>query len=189
MQQSCLVLNASYEPLRMFDVPRAIRLVLQGKAEIVESTGKQLRSGSQTIDQPSVIRLVKLVKVPKRLRRQVSNTFLFARDHYQCQYCGRFDRELRQREFLNRDHIVPQSKGGGNTWDNCVTACSSCNAKKDNKLPHEAGLTLRSKPTEPHLVLLKWKVRKLTPLQERYLQMFFGENWREQVSQNAEAKR
>jgi 5-methylcytosine-specific restriction endonuclease McrA len=177
----CLVLNASYEPMRMFDMPRAVRLVFQGKAEVVESTGKVLRSGSREIPQPAVIRLVKMVNVPRKFRRQVSNTFLFARDAYTCQYCGRTDKELRQREALNRDHIMPKSRGGENTWENCVTSCSTCNSKKENRTPQEAGMKLRSEPVEPHLVHLKWKVRKVTAMQEKYLKMFFGEDWRAQV--------
>src|SRR5947209_19196046 len=86
----CLALNASFEPLTMVEVRRALRLVIDGKAEIVESDpASVVRSASLSMPRPVVIRLMKFVHVPRRFRRQVTNSFLFARDHYKCQYCGR----------------------------------------------------------------------------------------------------
>ena len=109
----CLALNASFEPLTMVPMRRALRLVIDGKAEIVEAdTGKVVRSERLTLPRPAVIRLVKFIHVPRRFRRQVTNTFLFARDRYRCQYCGRTMAELRPRESLTRDHLVPISRGG-----------------------------------------------------------------------------
>ena len=177
----CLVLNASFEPLRPMPMRRALRLVMQGKAEVVESHGATIRSASHEVARPVVIRLKKFVRVPRRFRRSVSNTFLFARDQYTCQYCGRTESELGKREFLNRDHIIPQSQGGQNTWENCVTACSTCNAKKDNKTPRAAGMKLRSVPVEPTLVHLRWRVRGLTPIQQKYITLFYGPEWLEQI--------
>lgn len=174
--QACLALNASFEPLRLMPMKRAIRLVLQGKAEVVETDGQVIRSANRELPRPLVIRLVKFIKVPQRFRRKVSNTFLFARDLYTCQYCGRHRTQLKEREALNRDHIIPKSRGGDNTWDNCTTACTTCNSKKDDRTPQEAGLVLRSQPTEPHLVALMWSVRRLTPMQEKYIRMFYGED-------------
>jgi 5-methylcytosine-specific restriction endonuclease McrA len=79
----CLALNASFEPLTMVPVRRALRLVIDGKAEIVEAdAGRLSRSEHLTMPRPAVIRLVKFVHVPRRFRRQVTNTFLFARDGY-----------------------------------------------------------------------------------------------------------
>lgn len=176
MSRACLALNASMEPLKMMSLKRAIRLVLQGKAEVVEvDEGRALRSATSEIPRPLVIRLTKFIKVPRRFRRQVTNTFLFARDNYTCQYCGRHQSKLKAREFLNRDHIHPQSQGGENSWTNCVTACSSCNTRKENKTPKEAGMKLLSTPSEPHLVHLLWTVRNLTPQQEKYIRLFYGD--------------
>lgn len=175
----CLALNSSYEPLALVTVKRAVRLVLDGKAEVIEDNGEPIRWERGQLNRPTVIKLKRFIKVPPKFRRQVTNTFLFARDSYSCQYCGRHEKELKQHKGhdgrLTRDHILPQSKGGGNTWTNCVTACSPCNAKKDNKTPQEAGMRLLSTPTEPHLVALVWAVRKLTPLQRKYITMFYGE--------------
>ena len=83
----CLALNASFEPLTMVPTRRALRLVIEGKAEIVEADGDELiRSARLQMPRPAIIRLVRFVHVPRRFRRQVTNTFLFARDHYTCQY-------------------------------------------------------------------------------------------------------
>jgi 5-methylcytosine-specific restriction endonuclease McrA len=177
MNVMCLLLNSSYEPLRPLPVKRALRLVLKGKADVVEAVEPPIRSASASAPRPVVIRLKKFVRIPRRFRRSVSNTFLFARDGYQCQYCGRHEHELRKREFLNRDHVMPISQGGLNTWENCVTACSSCNAKKDDKRPTDVGMTLLSVPTEPTLVHLRWQVRSLTETQRKYITEFYGVEW------------
>jgi 5-methylcytosine-specific restriction endonuclease McrA len=171
----CLALNASFEPLTIVPARRAVRLVLDGKAEILERDSDRIyRSERRVVPLPSVIRLVRYVHVPYRFRRQVTNTFLFARDDYMCQYCGRHKGELRGRQFLTRDHVRPLSRGGLNTWDNVVTSCSSCNNRKGGRLPKEAGLTLAHQPAEPNYVHLVWVVRRVTNAQEKYIKMFYG---------------
>ncbi len=172
----CLALNASYEPLTMISVRRALRLVIDHKAEALEvDSERTYRSESLELPTPIVIRLVRFIQVPRRFRRQVTNTFLFARDGYSCQYCGRHRRELRHRESLTRDHLVPLSRGGDNSWGNVITACSRCNLKKGNRLPVECGMQPLSHPHEPNHVELVWKVRKITPIQAKYIRMFYGE--------------
>lgn len=171
----CLALNASFEPLTMVPLRRALRLVIDGKAEIVEAEGdERIRSASLAFPRPAIIRLVKFVHVPRKFRRQVTNTFLFARDDYACQYCGRTQPELRHRECLTRDHLIPLSRGGGNEWHNVVTACSTCNTKKGNRLPNECGMHPATPPTEPHFVHLAWAVRRLTLTQAKYISLFYG---------------
>lgn len=179
--RGCLALNASYEPLEMMPVSRAIRLVLENRAEIVEADPRRaIRSASRHVAYPVVIRLARYVRVPRKLRRGVSNTLLFARDGYTCAYCGRHRSELRQREFLTRDHVVPQCEFGdrnaANTWENCVTSCNTCNHAKGSLPLAKSGLTLRITPAAPHFVRLEWKVRSLTPMQEKYVRMFFGDD-------------
>ena len=171
----CLALNASFEPLTMVPVKRALRLVIDGKAEIVEAeTGEPIRSLRISIPKPAIIRLVKFVHVPRKFRRQVTNTFLFARDDYRCQYCHRTQAQLRPRECLTRDHLLPISRGGDNAWTNCVTACSRCNTKKGNRLPAECGMHPLHTPVEPHFVHLTWAVRRLTVTQAKYIRYFYG---------------
>lgn len=174
---SCLALNASFEPLTIVTPRRAVRLVLDGKAEVLEEDQRRcFRSEHRIVPWPSVIRLVRYVHVPHRFRRQVTNTFLFARDEYTCQYCGRHKSELRGRQFLTRDHILPVSRGGENRWDNVVTSCSPCNNRKGGRLPEEAGLKLVSEPREPNYVHLVWVVRRVTDTQAKYIRMFYGED-------------
>jgi len=176
-------LNASFEPLTIVTTRRAVRLVLDGKAELLESdVGRVFRSEERVVPCPSVIRLVRYVHVPYRFRRQVTNTFLFARDDYTCQYCGRRKSDLRGRQFLTRDHIRPISRGGLNTWDNVVTSCSTCNNRKGGRLPSEAGLALLHEPTEPNYVHLVWVVRRVTDAQAKYIKMFYGADALEAVS-------
>ncbi|HSC33358.1 MAG TPA: HNH endonuclease [Gemmatimonadaceae bacterium] len=177
MVVGCLALNASFEPLTMVPMRRALRLVLDGKAEIIEAdAGRFVHSERLTLPRPAVIRLVRFIHVPRRFRRQVTNTFLFARDRYRCQYCGRTAAELRPRESLTRDHLIPMSRGGTNDWTNVVTACSPCNTRKGNRMPEEIGMHPLTAPVEPHFVHLSWAVRRLTPTQSKYIKLFYGED-------------
>ncbi|HEX5973211.1 MAG TPA: HNH endonuclease [Gemmatimonadaceae bacterium] len=160
----------------MVPMRRALRLVIDGKAEIVEAEqDRVVRSERLVMPRPAVIRLTKFIHVPRRFRRQVTNTFLFARDHYRCQYCGRAAVELRPREALTRDHVIPISRGGTNDWTNVVTACSPCNTRKGNRLPQEIGMHPLVQPVEPHFVHLSWAVRRLTQTQARYIRTFYGD--------------
>lgn len=180
----CLALNASYEPLTMVPLHRALRLVIDGKAEIVEADrSRPVRSERLSLPRPAVIRLTRFIHVPPRFRKQVTNTFLFARDQYRCQYCGRPGNELRPRESLTRDHVVPMSRGGRNVWQNVVTACSTCNTRKADRLPAEIGMHPLTPPSEPHFVHLAWAVRRLTPVQARYIRLFYGREMLEEVAE------
>ncbi len=171
----CLTLNASYEPLTIVPARRALRLVIDRKAEALEvDESRPFRSENLLLPAPVVIRLVRYVHVPRRFRRHVTNTFLFARDHYSCQYCGRHRRELGHREFLTRDHLIPICRGGDNTWANVITACTRCNHKKGNLTPEEAHMKPLRQATEPNHVELVWAVRRVTPVQAKYIKMFYG---------------
>jgi 5-methylcytosine-specific restriction endonuclease McrA len=172
----CLALNASYEPLTILPVERALRLVYDHKAEVLEADDARVfRSERERVAAPLVIRLKRFVHVPRRFRRQVTNTFLFARDGYRCMYCGRHKAQLRGREFLTRDHVVPISRGGENSWENVATACSPCNNRKASHLMEECGMHLIRRATEPNYVELVWAVRRVTPVQAKYIGMFYGE--------------
>jgi 5-methylcytosine-specific restriction endonuclease McrA len=173
----CLALNASFEPLTILPIRRALRLVIDRKAEILEVDDTRVfRSERREMPCPSVIRLVRYVHVPRKFRRQVTNTFLFARDGYRCQYCCRHRSDLRGREFLTRDHVVPLSRGGDNGWQNVVTACSACNNRKGSHLPFEVAMHPLHTPAEPNYVQLVWAVRRITTVQAKYIRMFYGED-------------
>lgn len=173
----CLALNASFEPLTILSIERALRLVIDSKAEILEvDSGRRFRSQWEELPCPVVIRLARFVHVPRRFRRQVTNTFLFARDGYRCQYCQRHRSDLRDREFLTRDHVTPLSSGGLNSWENVVTACSTCNNRKANHLPEQCGMFPLRTPVEPNHVQLVWAVRRVTEVQAKYISMFYGDD-------------
>ncbi len=139
-----LVLNATYEPLNVTSVWRACSLVLSRKAEVLEAhPERKIRSPSTTLPYPVVIRLVSYVRVPRFTSRKITRRALFTRDANTCQYCGCGTR-------LTLDHVIPRSRGGASTWDNVVTACSPCNLRKSDRLPHEAGMPLHRAPRAPH---------------------------------------
>ena len=146
---SVLLLNATYEPLNIVTLRRAVNLLLSDKAEIVESTGVELSSPTLSLPKPRIIKLVYFVKLPKYRRDYVTNRVLFARDRWKCQYCGRHMRDFGRHEKLTRDHVKPLSRGGKNTWDNVVTACSTCNEKKGERLPFEAHMYPKKTPERP----------------------------------------
>jgi len=147
---SVLLLNASYEPLQIVRLARAVSLLFAGKAELVESLpGREIRSPSVRQPMPSVLRLRYYVNVPRRgaawSRRGVLN-----RDHYACQYCGR---KLHARD-ATIDHIIPQwkcrqQKIPASTWGNTVACCRRCQQRKGGRSMHEAGMRFRDPNFEP----------------------------------------
>jgi len=136
-----LVLNATYEPLCVVSSRRAVLLVLTDKAETVHGTGHVFRSERLTIEEPSVVRLQRFVRVPFQRRRSINRRAVFARDEHRCQYCGAPADSL--------DHVVPRSRGGEHTWENVVAACSRCNTHKRDRLLHETSMRLVRKPSTP----------------------------------------
>ena len=141
--QQVLVLNASYEPLNVCSVRRAHVLVWKGKAEVLESLPKGLRSASDTYVWPHVIRLVQYVRGPRAIQRKISRRALFARDGWRCVYCGTSSGRL------TLDHVIPRSKGGESIWENVVTACAPCNLRKGDRSLEQAGMALRTSPRAP----------------------------------------
>ncbi|MGH9096919.1 MAG: HNH endonuclease [Acidimicrobiales bacterium] len=137
-----LVLNATFEPLGIVSSRRAVLLVLGTKAELVHTTERVFRAEKVTVPEPSVVRLVRYVHIPRQYRVAVNRRTVFARDGSRCQYCGAAAENL--------DHVIPRSKGGPHTWENVVAACRRCNTRKEDRLPHEAGMVLRATPVAPH---------------------------------------
>jgi len=140
-----LVLNQNYEPLNVCSVRRALILIFRGKAQHVENSDRVVRSVRQEFPVPSVVRLDRYIHAPRR-RVVLSKRNIHKRDNYQCQYCGRRDQKL------TIDHVVPRRLRGPEKWENLVTACMVCNAKKGDRRPEEVGLALRRKPKRPNNV-------------------------------------
>jgi 5-methylcytosine-specific restriction endonuclease McrA len=138
-----LVLNATFEPINVCTVRRAVVLLLKEKAEVIEHADRELRSATSSMTRPAVIRLVSYVRIPRDThRRKITRRAVFARDDWTCQYCG-------ARTQLTVDHVVPRSKGGSSTWENIVASCAPCNRRKGDSLPRQAGMHLRRPPRTP----------------------------------------
>lgn len=142
MNISVLKLNQNYEPVEIINWKDAIKLIFLNKAEAVKEYEYRIHSPNLSLNIPAVIRLFKQFKRPrKKIRFNKRNVFI--RDHYSCQYCGL------EVEKLTIDHILPRSRNGKTEWKNTVTCCVSCNKKKKNRTPIEAGMTLQKIPIEP----------------------------------------
>ncbi len=141
-----LLLNASFEPLQVIPWQKAVTLLWQGKVEVVEFHDREVRGVSVTIRLPSVLRLLRFIR-PSSERRPVrlSRANLFARDRFQCQYCG----TRHSSNDLTFDHVVPVSRGGRKTWGNIVTSCVPCNRRKGGRTPEEARMRLVRPPRKP----------------------------------------
>ena len=137
-----LVLNLNYVPINISTARRAIILVGKGKAELLEQRDGHLRTISQSVDVPSIIRLVYLVKRPF-VPSKLSKKEIFLRDQYTCQYCGIKSTEL------TLDHVIPRRQKGAHTWENVVAACSKCNLRKAGFTPEEAKMRLLREPKIP----------------------------------------
>jgi 5-methylcytosine-specific restriction endonuclease McrA len=166
MMERTLLLNSTFEPLKIISWRRAITLLSQGKVEVIDVYDREVRGISIAFRLPSILRLLKLVKI-RRSSREVrfSRANIYQRDKYICQYCG-----VRcSADDLTFDHIIPQVQGGQATWENIVTACLSCNNRKGGRTPREAGMRLIRMPVKPTwvpVVTVRFGIRN-TPLSWR----------------------
>jgi 5-methylcytosine-specific restriction endonuclease McrA len=164
--EKVLCLNVTYEPLRFIPIKRALLLLFKKKAEVVSESDLAWHSERQTILIPSVVRLLKFVRLPNK-KVKLTKRALMVRDGGLCGYCGE------KTPKMNIDHIVPRSRGGKHTWTNVVWSCMPCNDRKADKMLSETGLTLRVKPYAPKdkmwLVLAVGKLEKLEPAWEPFL--------------------
>jgi 5-methylcytosine-specific restriction endonuclease McrA len=140
---SVLLLDNTYEPIRIVGWTTAMRLVFQGKAEIVEVSAQEVRSASQSWNVPSVIR--QTGKWKRKGEVQFSRINIYMRDAWTCQYCAK----KKAAKELTFDHVQPTSRGGKTSWTNIVTACRKCNLGKADKTPEEAKMKLLKKPEKP----------------------------------------
>lgn len=146
--EKTLLLNITYEPLRVISWQKAITLLTLGKVEVVEEYDREIRSVSFSIKLPAVVRLLRLVKW-REGPVKFSRKNIYARDRGLCQYCGK---ELKRQE-ITYDHVIPKSQGGDSSWENVVTSCLDCNSHKGGRTPRQAGMKLRKIPKRP-----KWNM-------------------------------
>ncbi|MSR18815.1 MAG: HNH endonuclease [Phycisphaerales bacterium] len=170
LDSKVLVLNKIFNALRVVDARRAFILLAKDAAEVisVESGGyvgyslstwseasilqrEYERDAHEWVATPSiwfavpkVIRLLGYDRIPRE-HVKLNRRNIYARDHNQCQYCGK---HFTTRD-LTLDHVLPRVQGGGNSWTNLVCACVRCNARKGGRTPSQAGLHLVRPPIKP----------------------------------------
>lgn len=140
----CVLLNADYTFLNLVHWKRAVCLMAKGKVEIVKDSPRIIRSCSGVeLKVPAVMRLIKLIRTIYRSSVTFTKKNVLIRDRFKCAYCGA------SREKLSIDHIIPKSRGGKMTFENCVAACKPCNLKKGGRTPNEARMYLKVRPYQP----------------------------------------
>jgi 5-methylcytosine-specific restriction endonuclease McrA len=161
LSKHVLILNKSWDAIRISTVKLAIKVVFAERAMFVDEdytvydwdewllfeigdNEECIHSAKTKIRIPEVVVLKNYNKIPKRKLRLTKRNLMF-RDKYCCQYTG----ELLKPSELDIDHVQPLSRGGTNSWDNMVVTSIKLNRKKDNKTPEEAGLSLIKEPVEP----------------------------------------
>ena len=138
-----LVLNAGYEPLAVVSFRRALALVMNQKATIIEIDDEHPVWGIRAVyDRPSVIVLTRYVHIPRGRSVPVSRRGVLRRDAHRCAYCGATGTTV--------DHVMPRSRGGADSWENLVACCLRCNNVKGDRTPSEMGWRLRVQPKAPH---------------------------------------
>ena len=141
--QNCVILNGDYSYLNTVSWQKAMKLIVKGKVTVVKYTESVIRTAENVIIKiPAVMKLMKLIRTIYRTKVPFSKKNVMVRDGFICQYCGS-DKQL------TIDHVRPRCRGGKSTFENCVTACKSCNNKKSNKLPSEIHMYLKKQPVCP----------------------------------------
>lgn len=144
MSQRTLLLSPWYFPLKILRWEDAIKMRYEGTVDVVAEYDEVIRSPSVTWRVPAVVRLRRMPRSSKRAVK-FSRANVYQRDGYRCQYCG----ERFRANELSYDHVVPRKAGGRTCWENIVTACRPCNAKKDSMGCDEAGMWPRVAPYRP----------------------------------------
>jgi hypothetical protein len=149
-----LVLDSTYMAKSIINTERAFVISYKGNCDIVNVHPESFKLVNPELDiaKPSVIRIYTYVDHHKH-KVPLNRTNIYKRDNYECVYCGAHD--IR---FLTLDHVIPQSKGGPNAWDNLVTACKKCNGEKADLTTAEWNGQETPQPKRPHYLMLMKKV-------------------------------
>lgn len=167
-----LQLNASYEPMKVISWQEAVSMWVSGKVEIVEEYAERVYRAIEgwSGKMPAVVRLIKYVSSHK-YKVKFSRRNVFGRDFFTCQYCG----NQPGTEDLTYDHVVPRSQGGKTVWENIVTACLPCNARKANRTPKEAGMPLAKKPAKPKVRPVSYMFKNLPETPDEWRDYLYWE--------------
>jgi 5-methylcytosine-specific restriction endonuclease McrA len=168
MQEPVLVLNATYEPINVTAVRRAMVLLLKGVAQAEEVHNAEVHSAANAHRVPSVIRLLAYRHIPQQ-SRALSRKNILLRDRNTCQFCGR----VFPSSELTLDHVVPRSRGGRSSWENLVACCHRCNNSKGDRTPEEAGFQLARRPRPFTLHTSRQLMRMIGHRDERWRKYLF----------------
>ena len=162
LERPTLVLNRNWQPVNVATVERALTMLWNESARVVDPHDFRLYDWADwsqlcpsegdlfiqavrlRLRVPEVITLTGYDRLPTAAVA-FSRRNVFKRDHYTCQYCG----VQPGTEELSIDHVIPRAHGGTSTWENCVLACMACNKRKADRTPHQAGMKLRRPPSRP----------------------------------------
>ena len=146
--EQVVLLNSDCSFLNTISWKRAMCLVVKNKVEVLKYSNKTIMTVDKTLKLflPQVLRLIKLVRTFYKRKVPFSKKNLLIRDSFVCQYCGK------KSNTLTVDHIIPRSRGGQKTFENCVACCKPCNNKKQNRTPREAHMFIRKKPYQPTIM-------------------------------------
>jgi 5-methylcytosine-specific restriction endonuclease McrA len=147
MEPRTLILNAWMSPHSIATWQQAICLLVTGKVDVLEEYEAEVCSPSVAIRIPAVARLRKQLSTHKK-GVKFSRVNILTRDGFRCCYCG----HRKTPRELNYDHVVPRSKGGKTVWENIVTSCYACNARKGRRAPKEAGMRMHFQPHTPRVL-------------------------------------
>jgi 5-methylcytosine-specific restriction endonuclease McrA len=153
----CVLLNADYTFLNMVDWKRAMCLIAKDKVQVLRQSDRIIRTAEGVaVKVPLVMKLIKLIRKLYLNRVPFSKKNVLVRDGFKCAYCGN------NNQRLTIDHIIPKSRNGKTSFENCVASCKPCNNTKGGRTPSEAGMYLRVKPFQPTISeFLRLKVKKL----------------------------
>jgi 5-methylcytosine-specific restriction endonuclease McrA len=168
MQEPVLVLNATFEPINVTAVRRAMVLLLKGVAQAEEMNHSEVHSTSRAMKVPSVIRLLAYRHIPQQ-SRALSRKNILLRDRNTCQFCGL----VFAASELTLDHVVPRSRGGRSSWENLVASCYKCNNRKGDRTPEEAGIRLAQKPRPFTLYTSRQLMRMIGNRDEKWRKYLF----------------
>jgi 5-methylcytosine-specific restriction endonuclease McrA len=153
-----ILLNADYSYLSSVKWEKAICLMVKGKVEVLKYTKRIIRNfdGSVVMKIPSVIKLVKFIRTLFRTKVPFSKRNVIIRDEFKCAYCGEESKKL------TIDHVLPRSKGGKSSFENCVASCKACNSRKGNRLCNQIKMFPKVKAYQPTISeFLSMKLRNL----------------------------
>lgn len=169
LSDPCLILNRNWQPITFLPIQTAIVTVMRDMASVLDvqdyllltfeewtelgrQSDRMIKTPNLAIAAPEVIVLKKYGERPPR-KVVFNRPNLYKRDAFTCRSCG----VALPGEDLTIEHVMPRSRGGPTSWENCVAACEGCNGKKADQTPVEAGMKLKTQPSKP-----AWKTPRIS---------------------------